>query len=293
MFGAEPQSADLTDRLLAVFDSGFRSIERQIDTQPGLYDPLATPAVAPVRGRPAFLTWLAEWLGVRFDGAMAVDERRRLLKAAGALLGCTGTFAGLRQKLLVLLGIDGIGCCRPESACAPHCLPRARPYVAPPLVLEHFRLRRWLALGKARLGDTAVLWGERLVNRTTLGRHAQLGLTKLTSCTDAERDPWHIFAHRLTVFLPAARACTPARRAMIQRFLRAELPAHVEGTVEYVEPRFRIGMQASVGFDSVVARWPSGVTLGGDRLGRATVLEADPAAGKPAVPRVGATTRLS
>jgi phage tail-like protein len=294
IYGAEPAAADFTDRLLSIFDSGFRGIERQVDRQAGLYDPTATPATSSVRGRPDFLSWLAAWIGVRFDAALTVAERRRLLKAAGRLLGCTGTLPGLRQKLLVLLGIDGITCCQPAIACNPRCPPPPRPYQPPPLILEHFRLRRWLALGAARLGDTATLWGQRLVNRTWLGHKASLGGTALNDCKDPARDPWHIYAHRLTVFLPAACAATPERRAMIERFLHAELPAHVQGFTEYVRPRLRVGIQASIGFDSVVGCWPQGITLGESDLGRATVLEGNPAdpTGPTPAPRVGKSARL-
>jgi phage tail-like protein len=294
IFGTDPQAADFTDRLLAIFDHGLRDIERQIDKQPGLYDPLATPAERLARGRPDFLSWLAAWIGVHFDATMSIPERRRLLAGAGRLMPCTGTYAGLHGKLLLLLGIDPDPCPQSPSHCGPACPKQPPPADPPPLILEHFRLRRWLELGAATLGDRAVIWGEKLVNRTRLGRHARLGSTRLKSCRHPKLDPWTIYAHRLTVFLPAALLRSDARRTMVEHFIARELPAHVEAEFDYVEPRFRIGIQSSIGFDSVVGCWPAGVTLGTAELGRATVLEASPDQGAPPhrVVRLGQDSRL-
>ena len=48
-----------------------------------------------------------------------------------------------------------------------------------PYILEHFKLRRWLFVGEARLGDQSVLWGKRIVNRTQLNETARVGGTQL------------------------------------------------------------------------------------------------------------------
>jgi hypothetical protein len=82
-----------------------------------------------------------------------------------------------------------------------------------------------------------------------------------------------VAAHRLSVFVPArVRECEADRRALDQ-LLALETPAHVQYDVRYVEPRFRVGVQAMIGLDSVVARAPHGVPLSGRPLGQGTVLE--------------------
>ena len=73
----------------------------------------------------------------------------------------------------------------------------------PPLILEHYQLRRWLFLGAGRLGDQAVLWGKRIVNRSQLNEGAQVGQTQLKTTQDPYRDPFHVYAHKFTVFVPA------------------------------------------------------------------------------------------
>ena len=80
-------------------------------------------------------------------------------------------------------------------------------------------------------------------------------------------------------------ACLPVRsvqHSVCGRWLDSQVgqpqPAHVQAQLIYVEPRFRVGVQAMVGLDSVIARSPQGVRLNGSDkdqgLGRATVLPA-------------------
>jgi hypothetical protein len=158
-------------------------------------------------------------------------------------------------------------------------------------VLEHFRLRRWLRLGASRIGDEAMVWGRRIVNRSQLDDGAQVGVTQLKTSQDPLRDPFHVYAHRYTVFLPASAGQTEQQRKVMQQLLRFATPAHTAGTVEYVEPRFRIGIQSSLGLDAVVARVPTGLVLGETPLGQATVLTGDPSdSGGPRA--LGTTTVL-
>jgi len=65
-----------------------------------------------------------------------------------------------------------------------------------------------------------------------------------------------------------------------------------------VEPRFRIGIQSMIGFDSAIGCYPEGgITLSEARLGKATVLSGEGAlspslsVGRQA--RIGTTTRLT
>ena len=162
-FGPDPVSADFTDRLLGVFDQGFRSVESEIDRQADLFDARSAPAVSPVAGVPDMLTWLAGWIGVTFDRAWPVARRRQLLLAAARLYPCRGTLPGLRRVLLLFLGLDTLAAARraanQAAVCAPPCAPKPPSWQPPPLILEHWKIRRWLFLGAGRLGDAAVLWG--------------------------------------------------------------------------------------------------------------------------------------
>ncbi len=156
------------------------------------------------------------------------------------------------------------------------------------MILEHYRLRRWLELGAGRLGDQAVLWGKRIVNRSKLDDGARVGVTQLKGSQDPLRDPFHVYAHKFTVFVPAAAACTPQRRHEIEQLVAVESPAHTAATIEFVEPRLRIGFQSMIGLDAVVARVPQGVVFGETPVGPASVLTGSHSA-VVATARIGAT----
>ncbi len=298
-FGSDVRSAELTDRFLAIFDRTFRSIESTIDWQARLYDPLSAPAGEDDRSHD-FLSWLGTWIGVTLDRSWPIERRRRYLKNVGKLLRLRGTLPGLRKNLQLFLGLPLEDDCA-QTTCGP-CTTKKPPKWQPPeLVLEHYRLRRWLFLGAGRLGDEARVWGDNIVNRSRLdGAHcrgnAQLGVTELNTTQDPVRDPFWVYAHKVSVFAPACYARTPAAKRGLERLVRAERPAHVAFQIIYVQPRFRVGVQSMIGFDTAIGRYPDANTkLGEARLGRASVLGGDGpgdsmTVGKRA--RIGNTTRL-
>jgi len=276
VYGMEPTSADFTDRLLAIFDRSLRDTEQAVDDIPALLDPHSTP----------HLDWLASWIGVRPDHRLPDSLQRDIVANAGHLLDLRGTVAGLKRLLLVALGFDrvsddgcdSVGGCRscpePRRSCPPRPVVRRR-WEPPPLVLEHFRLRRWFEAGASTLGDRTVLWGQSIVNRSQLGSSAQVGVSALKGTQDPLRDPFHVYAHKFTVFVPASAGRTQERRRALEQLVSWGSPAHTLGNVEYVDARLRIGIQSSIGLDTVVARLPAGVTLGQTRLGPASVLDSD------------------
>jgi hypothetical protein len=131
-----------------------------------------------------------------------------------------------------------------------------------------------------------------------LDANAQTTRTKLNTTQDPFRDPFHVYAHKFSVFVPACYRESEAKRRSLENLLKSESPGHAQHQLVYVEPRFRVGFQAMIGLDTVVGRYPAGVTLNQSPLGEATVLTSPP--GKSGAPglavgqssRVGTTTRL-
>jgi len=307
-FAEDPNGANFTDRLLSIFDTTLRSVERELDYQAKYFDPLSTPATKPAGANIDFLTWLASWVGISLDRQWPVKKRRALLKKAPSLFSIRGTRYGLWQQLLLLLGLDPQDCCCPHDQPRRHCrcIPRncrrveKKPcaWQAPPLILEHFYLRRWLFLGSGRLSDHAVLWGKRIVNRSQLNANAQASVSQLIMTQDPYRDPFHVYAHKFSVFVPAACGKSDVQKRALMNLLNSEKPAHTQYQLEFVGPRFRIGFQSMIGLDSVVGRYTEGVALNSSQLGSGTVLgPAENARSGPSLSvgkqaRVGYSTRL-
>ena len=288
VFGFDPVGADFTDRFSAIFDATLRSIEGRLDRQAMLFDPLSAPAEA-VPGGTDFLDWLAGWIGVTLSRDWPLARRRHYLKQVARLYCQRGSADGLRRQLLLLLGFDRAyaeHCLdeRPRRRCLPeprNCAPcpPCLPACPPPLILEHFKLRRWLYAGQGRLGSDSVLWGKSIVGRSELSGagqppsgNAQVGVTTLNRVPDPLRDPFHVQAHKFSVFVPARIRAMPTERRALEQLLAQETPAHTQADIRYVEPRFRVGVQAMIGLDSVIARTPSGVRLDQAVLRQGTVL---------------------
>ena len=284
VYGSEPVSADFTDRLLALVDRRLRDTEHRIDTLAEIFDPMATP----------MLDWLASWVGLTLDRQLPEGTRRRLLRDSGSLNAIRGTRYALWRGLLTTIGFDALTTecqcdqlpctCRKTPNTCPPTPPHVWRWTEPPLILEHYRLRRWLDLGRSRLGDQAMVWGKSIVNRSQIGANAQVGVTQLKLSQDPLRDPFHVYAHRFTVFLPACAGNTPGKRRLVENLIAREAPAHTLGEIRYVEARFRIGVQSTIGLDSVVGRAPTGVRLGETPIGPASVLSGSDE------PTVGGTT---
>jgi phage tail-like protein len=313
IFGADPIAAEFTDRWLAIFDRGLRDVESEIDEQGALFDPLAAPTVPDAPPERDFLAFLASWVGITLTRAMSLERRRRFVQLAPRLYAWRGTVRGLRDTLYLFLGLDRwIGYQPQDRDCVP-CVERGSQrcsWCPPRLILEHFQLRRWLALDHARLSDAAKLWGARIVNRSRLESQttilaggstdgAQVGVTQLKTSQDPYRDPFHVYAHRLSIFVPAACARRPALARAFQQLVDSERPAHVQANVVFVEPRFRVGVQAMLGLDAVIGVRPVATVLDATQLGHGTVLAAaGDQAGQPRAPmhvgavRVGMNTLL-
>ena len=170
VFGEEAVSADFTDRFPEPlrYDVPQPSKPNSI-SEARYFDPLSTPAERDPKTGVDFLSWLASWIGLTLDRHWPEAKRRKFLKQAGRLYDLRGTREGLWRELLLFLDMDRDDCCRadqPRDRCQPlpaNCAP-PKPaecsWRPPPLILEHFKLRRWLFLGAGRLGDQAVLVGQ-------------------------------------------------------------------------------------------------------------------------------------
>ena len=114
------------------------------------------------------------------------------------------------------------------------------------------------------------------MGRSQLDSNAQLGITRLDTSREPVLDPFNADAYAFTVFVPGGLARTAQQEAAVQRLLERETPTWAQARLRFVLPRMRIGIQASIGFDSVIGCWPEGVLLDQAQLGRGTVLGAAP-----------------
>lgn len=260
VYQEEATSADFVDRFLSLFDTVRDTVSDRIATIAKLFDPMATPA-CPSRD---FLSWLAGWLGLTLDQTMPLERRRKLVQQAHRLFALRGTPKGMILAIELYTGVR-------------------------PTLLEHYRIRKLLFTDRSSLGAESRLWGRAIVERLQLDVNAQIGSFQLVDSGDPLRDPFWQYAYQFTVFVPS---CAGMTQQKLQAIVDAAKPAHALGTVQIVEPRFRIGVQSCVGIDTFIARYPSGVRTGSGSLGQDTVLSPSPDEAIPPTCRVGLRSRI-
>jgi phage tail-like protein len=271
VFSDDPLGKEFLDEFLAISDTIRNRTLNQVTNLYRYFDPMATPA-DDTGGTHDFLSWLGSWLGLALEQRWPIEKRRRLVAAANRLYKLRGTPEGLRQHILLYAGTE-------------------------PGILEHFRLRRWLTVGETRLGAASELWGNHVVNRLQLNSGDRLDDAKLIDVNDPLRDPFWARAHRFTVFVPAFASWGDDEKAVLERIVEIAKPAHTLGTVELLRPRFRVGIQAFIGLETVVGCYPERTAVNETKLGYDSVLQdGDP--GRPGLrtgmnARIGASTRLS
>jgi phage tail-like protein len=231
VYAGDDEGRWFLERFLSIVDSEWGEVGRLIGELPGDYDPDSVPAGER-------LDFLAGWLGLKLEASWDGGQRRRLLRAAPDLIPRRGTPDGVEGPLRVYLenitGLDLAGSGWPR-------------------VVEGFRERSRLLLGA---GPAAPLWSPAVVGRLQVGRYARAGEARMVSTGDPQHDLFHEHAHRFGVFVPAAWVKTDEHEQLIRRAVEAEKPAHTRYDLCLVEPRLRVGVQCTVGVNTVVGTAP-------------------------------------
>src|SRR5262249_24575456 len=120
-------------------------------------------------------------------------------------------------------------------------------------------------------GD-ARLWGRQFYRRLQVGTFSQVGSFALTGRPEpaAEAGDWG--ANEVTVFYPADPYCPGAPTAKVRAAVEREKPAHTRANLVPVLPRFRVGVQATVGVDTSVGGYTQLVLGSLSTLGYDTIL---------------------
>jgi phage tail-like protein len=292
VYRAEDDSRRFLEQFLSVFQTTWDDLNCEISNIARYFDPKGVPAGAP-------LTYLAAWLALPLEGAWTDEQRRRLLEAAPKLTAGRGTIAVLRGFL---------------RACLANIAGEAVEKIPDfPALVEGFRDRRRLTLrapgqdqvgwvedpeapaggGPAarRVGHGTPLWSESVVGRLRLGTFGREGEARLVSTGLPGLDLYQQHADRFRVIVPAAWIPNADAERMFRRAVEAEKPAHTRYDLCLIEPRFRIGVQSTVGHDTILGE-RTGLRLGDPddqdtppsrppqhRLGYDTVLSGAPSAG--------------
>jgi len=267
VYREDPVSADFLARFLSIFDTMRDQTSSLITGIARYFDPKATPANRRNQGGTDFLSWLASWLGLSLESNWPVEKRRKLVEQAHRLFALRGTPEGLKLQIQLYAGVQ-------------------------PRILEMFRLRRFLQLNSATLGDCSALFGTQVMQRLEVGVNSTIGQFKLVDYGDPSLDFFNAYAYQFLVVVPRWPGATASDEQTLLQIIEMAKPAHTIGQLQWADPRMRVGLQAFIGVDTVIAKYPLGVIEGQGQLGYDTVLGSpSEEATRPHV-RVGQTSRL-
>jgi phage tail-like protein len=251
-------------RFLALFESLFSEVEGSISNLAALFDPKAVPS--------EWLPWLAGWLAVDLKEDWDDARKRQTISEAFRTYALRGTAAGLRQALRRFAGVEAW---IEEPILNAAWWSLASDEKAPSLQTETSILGFTTMLAPAEaqgavLGTTAILDQSHLITDEQFG--APL---------------FEDVAHQFSVLVYRGQVNTDEKVNELRTVINREKPAHTAYHLCIVQPRMRIGFQARLGIDTVIAG-PMPLT----RLGELTASGPEMILAGVAPGRIGEESRL-
>jgi phage tail-like protein len=220
VYQEDESSRQFLERFLSIFQTEFDHIDRRIDRIWQLFNPGSIPA--------RDLQWLAGWLAAVVDPAWSTDKLRSILQDAFAAQCKRGTHDGLIQAIADYVGVQAA-------------------------IVEHFKLRQLSVLegGTSAVGGFT-LWSSTYYKRLQLSANSRIGEFQLISDPPPDVEPFAFDAHQFTVLFQTSPYGAEDIEAKLQQVVDREKPAHTQANLSSFLPRFRIGVQSTIGMDSAV-----------------------------------------
>jgi phage tail-like protein len=270
IYQQDEESRSFLSRFLSILQTDFDGFDETIDNIWTLFDPSSVPN--------AWFLWLAAWIALPINPTWTDAQKRSVLKNAGGQYRLRGTPAGIQQLISDYAGVS------------------AR-------LFEHFNLRELIFLrddpAKATPTGGGRLWSRDFYLRLQLGVFSRVGYFKLVGEPQPAAEAISWGAHEFTVFFDAEPLTVGAKQTAVAAVVEREKPAHTLAHYSPVYPRFRVGVQATLGLDSRIGTPGEAVlcqvsTLNYDAVLGASPVEREMRKFSAAVrPRIGVTTRLN
>lgn len=247
VYRADAVSANFLDRFLSIFDTMTGSVADRITYIASIFDPRSTPATPLRAGATDFLSYLGSWIGMSLRSDWPLERRRELVRRAHQLYALHGTAAGIKLAVELYTGVK-------------------------PTILEMFRMRRWLVVDQSTLGNCSAVFGSDVMDRLQIGANSNIGNFRLIDWGNPNLDLFNEYANQFLVIVPRWQGASEADLQNLKQIVQMAQPAHTQATIQWAEPRFRIGVQSFIGVDTIVGHYPLGVVEGQGTLGYDTVL---------------------
>jgi phage tail-like protein len=240
VYARDDDSRELLEQLLALTRSLLDDQEAAIDDLPLRFG-ATTAGDTPSAG---WLDWLDGWFGNELDARWDPATRRRAVAEAFARNAARGTAEGLRDLIVLALGLD-VQITEPGA-----------------------RAALW-QLGASPLGMTTQLAAAQ-EQGAVLGTTAILGDSHLIGDDEVGAPLFADYANRFCVRVAESQLHGDAL-TRLRALVADEQPAETDAHVCVVAAQARVGAQATLGVDAIVGRGQPPPANSGHRLGRARV----------------------
>ncbi len=106
---------------------------------------------------------------------------------------------------------------------------------------------------------TPTLPADESSQRLRLGSGSRLGQQRLLAPNAKQLEPYTSHAHRFEVVLPAGWVADRRSLSALQQAVESEKPAHTLGSLTLIHPGVCIGLQSTLGVDTILADRPEPV----------------------------------
>lgn len=282
IYRAPGQCGDFLPRLLSLFQSFYAGIEYEIGAVAALFDPAAV--------RPSFLPWLAGCLGLDLDQSWSSARQRAVLAQIFDYYGKRGTAQGLREALTLFAGVNA-HIDEPIMNASWWALPGSEEPCCEECASETGV--SWTSTTNSILGWTTMLPPAQ-PQGAVVGTTADLDQSHLISDEDFGSPLFTDVAYQFRVQVYRSQAASPTALATIRAVIDSEKPAHTTYELCVIEPSLRIGLQSTVGVDTVVGGQPRDLMLGSSQaLGVSSVMGGTMRSHIGEDTRLGVSTRLA
>ncbi len=241
VYQEDDESRLFLERFLSIFQTTFDGLDWNVNDLWMRFDPASVPET--------WFPWLASWIALPLnprwfnkDRKTSLKDARFALKKAGSVYPRRGTPGGIEELIKEYSGVD------------------AR-------LVEHFRLRQLVILGKSGRGTQATadylpqlgesplcagtrLWSRDYYQRLQVGVYSRVGYFRLTGEPEPGLEPLAWGANEFSVFFDCEPYHVKETQGEVEKVVEREKPAHTKANYCPVLPRMRVGVQSTLGVDT-------------------------------------------
>ena len=235
IYRAQDEGSETLERSLGLFQSFFEDLENNIHDLPKLFDYEAAPG--------EWLLWLADWLGLYLDENWSLAKMRDVIAQAYEMLATRGSALGLKRTIKLLADID-VHIEEPILQSSWWVLPETD------VSQDYTCMTPPSSLGFNTMLVVAEPQG------AVVGTSAKLDQSHLILQDETGSPLFEDVSHQFSVLVYKGQVDESNKMDQLRALIDREKPAHTSYHLCVITSQMRVGFQARVGIDTLIAGPP-------------------------------------